>query len=186
MVVGLRPPPRATFPDGNRTTRHSIHLPTDRLAGAGGGHTLPIRQSVSRLREAASYTPGQRRHLVAGTGVAICPFTLCLSRRASDETDPAIPSALDGLKYFRLSPNSRLSTALGFGRHFRGRDRALRSDRSSSRRLSPPEVPQCLAVRRARKRCVLAPCTEMFRMTMYAAATIRSTGTASPRATLSH
>ena len=73
-----------------------------------------------------------------GQALRFAPLPLCLSRRASEGTDPAIPSALDGLKYSRLLPSSCLSTALGFGRHFRGRDQALRSDRSSSRRLRPP------------------------------------------------
>ena len=94
--VGPRASPSAScnLSKWKRDQQALTHLPTERLAGAGGGHTLPIRQSVSRLRDAASYTPGQRRHLVAGTGVAVCPFTPLLvaqGERGDRPGDPISP-----------------------------------------------------------------------------------------------
>jgi hypothetical protein len=57
------------------------------------------RVSVRRLLAAAS-THRVRGASRRGQALRFAPFPLCLSRRASEETDPAISSALDGLKVF--------------------------------------------------------------------------------------
>ena len=54
-------------------------------------------------------TLDQRNHVAAGTGIAVCPFTLCLFAQGYQRcTDPAIASALDSIKYFRLLQGSVL------------------------------------------------------------------------------
>ena len=161
MVVGLRPPPRATFRSGQTVIRRShpcqlndLREPVeDTLCPSGRACPACVKRlRTHRVRGAISWR---------GQALRFAPLPLCLSRRASDETDPAIPSALDGLKYSRLSRSSRFSTALRFGRHFHGRDRApsLTVRPPASQTAGPS--PQCLTVRRVRKRCVLAPCTEI-------------------------
>ena len=137
---GRRASPSAScnFPTGNETSRRSrtcqlidLREPVeDTLCPSGRACPACVKRlRTHRVRGAISWR---------GQALRFAPLPLCLSRRASDETDPAIPSALDGLKYSRLSRSSRFSTALRFGRHSHGRDRALRSDRSSSRRLRTP------------------------------------------------
>ena len=125
---------RLVLPFDQATSGHyTIHL--SYLREPVEDTLCPSRHSVSRLREAASYTPGQRRHLVAGTGVAICPVTPLLVAQGERRTDPAISPALDGLKYSRLSRSSRLSTALRFGRHFSRKNDTVAL--ALNRRLSP-------------------------------------------------
>ena len=124
MVVGLRPPPRATFPDGNRTARiqptcqlNDLREPVeDTLCPSGTACPACVKRLRTHRVRGAIWWRGQ--------ALRFAPLPLCLSRRASDETDPAIPSALDGLKYFRLSRGSRLATA-------------------PERKAEPAVIPQC-------------------------------------------
>ena len=127
MVVGLRPPPRATFPDGNRSQAlNATFQPTDlrepvedTLCPSGTACPACVKRlRTHRVRGAISWR---------GQALRFAPLPLCLSRRASDGTDPAISPALDGLKFSRLSRSSRFSTALRFGRHFSRKNDSCRA-----------------------------------------------------------
>ena len=93
MVVGLRPPPRATFPNGNETSRRSRTI-----------QLIDLREPVEDTlcpsgRACPACVKRFRTHWVRGAiswrgqALRFAPLPLCLSRRASDETGPAIPSA---------------------------------------------------------------------------------------------
>ena len=145
----------------------SLRYPTtERLAGAGGGHTLPIRQSVSRLREAASYTPGQRRHLVAGTGVAVCPFTPLLVAQGERRDRPGDPISPRRFKVFPSLAEFSFLDSSPLRSSFPGRDRALRSTVRLNRRLRPPGLLRSASQSGGYGALRAAPCTEMYDLCM--------------------
>ena len=108
---------------------------------------------------------------MVGTGGAVRPLTLCLSAQGPRWTDPTIVPAFDGLK---ISVSRRVSFT----------DRSLlRSsflgprNEGFNRCLSPPGFPQCPTVRELRGALILlAPSTEMSRMTIYLADFLSATG----------
>ena len=124
---------------------------------------MPVRGKarVDHLRTAEVGTSDQRNHGVVGTGGAVRPLTLCLSAQGPRWTDPTIAPAFDGLK---ISVSRRVSFT----------DRSLlRSsflgprNEGFNRCLSPPGfrgAPQSEGYG-----ALVAPSTEMSRMTIYLA-----------------
>jgi hypothetical protein len=148
--------------------------PTSSCGSGCEAHFARLGQSVPR----SPASSGGRQHrirgttLVVGTGAAVRPLTLCLSAQGPRCTDPTIAPAFDGLK---ISVSRRVTFI----------DRSLlrssflgpRSE-GFNRRLSPPEFPQCPTVREVR--ALVAPSTEMSRMTIYLAGLLEGDGRRPP------